>query len=159
MDIWSKCTFHFSFGLEIWFHYCSLIWLTPKHLCGYPRQTDTHTHKCPTDVSKCAGYAADCPLHKKKVNLCFRNDGFQAKRQARKVNGNRAEGKSVMLWRTFTPVLIIKSQNGASSFFLTLRGVSFRSPSSVMCESLSKEIWQGPCKEKEIKPREMRQTY
>lgn len=38
-------------------------------------------------------------------------------------------------------------------FFLTHYGVSLRSPSCVMCESLSKEIWQGLCKEKEIKLR------
>lgn len=54
----------------------------------------------------------------------------------------------------FTPMIISKSQDGASSFFLH-SNVSFSSPSSIMCVSLSKEIWQGPCKEKEIKPREI----
>lgn len=64
-----------------------------------------------------------------------------------------SQRRSAMPWHTLTPMLITESQNGASSFFLTHYGVSLRSPSCVMCESLSKEIWQGLCKEKEIKLR------
>lgn len=150
MDMWSKCT---CLIFEIWFHYCSLIWLTNKLL-----PTDTHRHRhrnvrlIPQKASSWLSIS-----HKRLIHI--QENLVSKPKMTSSESWNQAGRKSVMLWRSFTTVLITKSQNGASSFFLTLCGMSFRSPSSVMCVSLSKEIWQGPCKEKEIKPREMRQTY
>lgn len=128
----SKCTCRpFIFvavvilGSRFWFHYRRLVRLTSRR-----PSLDTRTHT--EDACKLTAHFAQ------RFLLYSRDLAPKPKKMTHSGSRNQVRRKSVMVWRSFTPVLITKWQN---SFFLdTVRNVLQVSFQRHMCEPVQRDL-------------------